>query len=79
MVAELIGEIIDEFATIITSSTFEYIDVYLSGIKNKTYNIRNFEDISNSSDIIVPDHFEPYEKKNRHLLHDFIQTRSNSF
>ena len=61
---DLIGEIIDEFANIITSSTFEYIDVYLSGINNKTYNIKNFEDISSSSDIIVPDHFEPYEKKN---------------
>ena len=61
---DLIGEIIDEFATTISSSTFEYVDVYASSINNKTFAIKNFEDISSSNDIIVPDHFEPYEKKN---------------
>ena len=59
-----IGEIINEFASVIDSSTFEYVDVYTSGINNKTLVIKNFENISDSNDIVVPDHFEPYEKKN---------------
>jgi len=59
-----IGKIIDESATIINSSNFEYIDVYLSNLNNKIFQIKNFEDISNSKNIIVPDHFEPYERKN---------------
>lgn len=61
---DYIGEIIDEFATTINSSTFEYIDVYLSNLNNKTFQIKNFEDISSSNKIIVPDHFEPFERKN---------------
>ena len=60
----LIGEIIDEFATTISSSSFEYVDVYVSSINNQSFAMKNFEDISSSNDIIVPDHFEPYEKKN---------------
>jgi hypothetical protein len=59
-----ISEIICDFASIINGSPYEYVDVYASRLNNKILSTKNFENISNSTGVIVPDYFQPFEKKN---------------
>lgn len=59
-----IEDIINNFANIINNSEYEYVDIYLSGVNNREVFLSNYEKISKSSDIIVPNHFEPFESKN---------------
>lgn len=59
-----IGDVINDFAYVINNSDYEYVDVYISGLNNEEVLINNYEKISNSSDIIVPNYFEPFELKN---------------
>tara|TARA_B100000767_G_scaffold180741_1_gene168680 strand:- start:1726 stop:2736 length:1011 start_codon:yes stop_codon:yes gene_type:complete len=61
---KLISDIINNFANIINDSAYEYVDVYASGLNNQILATKNFENIFDSEDIIVPDYFQPFEKKN---------------
>jgi hypothetical protein len=61
-----ISKIINEFAIILTQSLrkYEYIDVYGSNLDMKILKMGNYELISDSPKIIVPDYFSPFEKRN---------------
>lgn len=61
-----ISEIINEFANILNQShkQYEYVDVYVSNININFLTKRNYNLVSNSSKIIVPDYFSPFIKQN---------------
>tara|TARA_Y100000768_G_C23936437_1_gene662808 strand:+ start:184 stop:1206 length:1023 start_codon:yes stop_codon:yes gene_type:complete len=61
---ENIANIINDFATILENSDYEYLDVYASGLDENTLTSKSFEKISDSANIIVPEYFQPFEMKN---------------
>jgi len=76
---ENIPLIINDTAGIINNTNYEYIDVYVSGINNKKFLNNNFENIIKDNNIIVPDHFDPFEKKNNDILYASSNTTKNIF
>ncbi|MDB4042703.1 hypothetical protein N9507_00560 [Gammaproteobacteria bacterium] len=63
-----ITKIINNFSQILSGSEYEYIDVYASGIDSIEMKAGNFEFIDNTSEMIVPDYFDPYQKKNTEIF-----------
>ena len=63
-----VSSVVNDFANILKNSDHEYIDVYASNL-NKEILEQNYEDISNSDGLIVPDHFSPFSKKNIDILY----------
>ncbi len=61
---ENITNIINDFATILKDSNYEYLDVYASGLDENILTSKSYEKITNSPNIIVPDYFQPFEMKN---------------
>jgi len=59
-----ISRIINEFASILKKSCYEYIDVYASNLDMKLLRKGNYELISDSQKITIPDYFSPFEQKN---------------
>ena len=59
-----ISKIINEFVCILNKSYYEYIDVYASNLDMHLLTKGNYELISDSQKITVPDHFSPFEQKN---------------
>ena len=61
-----ISKIINEFAITLTGSynKCEYVDVYASNLDMKLLTMGNYELISDSHKIIVPDYFSPFEQRN---------------
>ena len=74
-----ISKIINEFAITLTGSykKCEYIDVYASNLDMKLLITGNYELISDSHEIVVPDYFSPFEKKI--LIYFFLTLTSNQF
>lgn len=68
-----ISKIINEFASILSQSysEYEYIDVYASNLDMNLLTKGNYELVSNSQKITIPDHFSPFEQKNIDI-HFFI-------
>ena len=60
--------IINDLASILNDSDYEYIDVYASGLSDKILLSGNYEQVTNSKDMIVPDHFSPFKKSNTDIL-----------
>ena len=61
---ENITNIINDFATILKDSDYEYVDIYASGLDENILTSKSYEKISGSADIIVPEYFQPFEMKN---------------
>lgn len=61
-----VSKIINEFAITLTGSykKCEYVDVYASNLDMKLLITGNYELISDSHEIVVPDYFSPFEKRN---------------
>ena len=59
-----ITDIINDFATVLNNSAYEYIDVYASGLDENILTSKNYEKIVDAADIIVPEYFQPFEMKN---------------
>ena len=61
-----ISQIINEFASTLNQSfsEYEYIDVYASNLDMKFLTKGNYELVSDSCKIIVPDYFSPFEQRN---------------
>lgn len=64
-----IVKIINNIPIILQDSNYEYIDIYVSGLNKKILLNRNFKLVSNKKGIIVPDHFEPFNKDNIEVLY----------
>ena len=67
-----ISQIINEFAITLNQSyrEYEYIDVYGSNLDEDLLKKGNYELISDSNKVTVPDYFSPFEQKN-HDIHFF--------
>lgn len=61
---EKITNIINDFATILKDSAYEYVDVYASGLDENILTSKGYEKISDAADIVVPEYFQPFEMKN---------------
>ena len=61
-----ISKIINEFTITLNDfyRKYEYIDVYASNLDLKHLTMGNYELISDSNEIIVPDYFSPFEQRN---------------
>ena len=59
-----ISKIINEFVSTLKKSCHEYIDVYASNLDMCLLTKGNYELISDSQKITVPDYFSPFEQKN---------------
>ncbi len=59
-----ISFIINELTNILENSDYEYIDVYASYLNSEILLSGSFEKVSNEKNIIVPDYFSPFVKKN---------------
>ena len=61
-----ISKIINEFTITLNDfyRKYEYIDVYASNLDLKLLTMGNYELISDSNEIIVPDYFSPFEQRN---------------
>lgn len=56
--------IINDFATVLNDSAYEYIDVYASGLDKNILTSKNYENINDADGTIVPEYFQPFEMKN---------------
>ena len=59
-----ISKIINEFASTLNQSYSEYIDVYASNLDISLLTKGNYELVSDSQKITIPDYFTPFEQKN---------------
>jgi hypothetical protein len=59
-----ISRIVNEFVSTLNKSYYEYIDVYASNLDMNLLTKGNYELISDSQEITVPDYFSPFEQKN---------------
>ena len=66
---EDMANIINNFAKILYRSEYEYVDIYASGIDRSEMTVGNFELIDSTNDVIVPDYFDPYERRNTEILY----------
>tara|TARA_Y100001934_G_C12294985_1_gene746886 strand:+ start:322 stop:1338 length:1017 start_codon:yes stop_codon:yes gene_type:complete len=66
---EDMANIINNFAKILYRSEYEYVDIYASGIDRSEMTVGHFELIDSPNDVIVPDYFEPYERRNTEILY----------
>ena len=57
---------------------YEFIDLYSYGVPNKILDKVGFCNIKNHPNIIIPDYFEPYLKKNNDLYCGFKSNLNNS-
>ena len=73
---ENISLIINDLANLIIGTKYEYIDIYASGLDNLLLCDGNYEKISDNKNIIVPDHFSPFKKKNIEIY--FTSSYSNN-
>lgn len=64
-----ITSIVNNFAVILLESDYEYIDIYASGVDKKEMLTGSYEYISKDKQIVVPDYFDPFEKKNIDILY----------
>ena len=59
-----ISRIINEFVSTLNKSSHEYIDVYASNLDMNLLTKGNYELISDSQKITIPDYFSPFEQRN---------------
>ena len=63
-----IGNINNQLQKILKNENAEYIDCYNYGIDEKTFKNLGFSKKADNSNIIIPNYFEPFEKKNVEII-----------
>lgn len=65
-----LGEISFELIRILKENDYEYIDMLCSGIKEKYLNFSSFIKKDNNDEIIIPNYFDPFVKKNIKIFYE---------